>query len=382
MDIIKSDGISAKLKEGLDNTRLQKKYNIHFPSSSSLVQFDGEKWLLREDVEVLLEVDGVAYVRTKEDPESCTVIFLRTGECHNQRQEVNGYKIKKIVICYPKGGISGAGHPLSVEIPASVTSIEHLVKSGCNYHVLFFVDGWRQKTFSSSDGSLYNKDMTVLLHYGNWKRTEYVAPSTLKYIAPNAFAGIKKLPQTIILPPCVEELDANVLPSINEIDFQGQLKDVVEGAFSGLGGNLTIKMNGLLAEMNQEGIKGLREWYDRNKGCKILLMAPGPEGGKYENGKITLTKVLTLRKKLDCGCDSLQVEIDVKNLTDDIKSTTLDDRYPYCLYSETEVTQIRVKDEPGKEPNRIILVHESVEEVIELIKKANSILNIKVPKIT
>lgn len=245
---------------------------------------------------------------------------------------------------------------------------------------------------------LYDSNKTILYRYGGYKtkyvgndqiRPRYVAPSTLKYIKPGAFKDVesRRIPAKIVLPPCMEELDVDALPSVSEIDFQGQLKDVVEGAFSHFGDNLTIKISGLFSEINPEGREGLKKWYNGNISKReLVLKAPEPMGGKCEDGVITLTKVLRLDEKLAMGCDSRPAHFCVnatKELSFDtglgvpilVDTVVIGGENTYLpgvyspLYSEVEATRIRFVSRT-ENPEKILelLVHEPEDEVVKLLK--------------
>jgi hypothetical protein len=90
------------------------------------------------------------------------------------------------------------GHPTSVTIPSSVTSIKNKAFSNGGRIKSFYV-AENNTVFSSENGILFNKAKTVLICYPAMKTdVDYTLPGSITHIGDGAFEGSKNLTSVII----------------------------------------------------------------------------------------------------------------------------------------------------------------------------------------
>lgn len=153
---------------------------------------------------------------------------------------------------------SGCTSLREITIPDSVTSIGCSAFSGCTSlesitigsGVKYLDNGWidscrrlanitvspDNKTYSSVDGVLFNKDKSELLAYpiGN-KRSSYTIPDGVTKIDKKAFYGCRYI-ETLTIPASVKEIEASALGNcydirtINYLGTREQWKEVIIGA--------------------------------------------------------------------------------------------------------------------------------------------------------
>lgn len=366
---------------------------------SQFLSLEEGKWVIKKRNCVSKEINGVHYLL---DKNACKAIIIGDQNGHvNVKETVDidgeNYPVETIWLTYTHCDVyhttSGKIH---LSIPKSIRVVEHITKETFGekcmekMRVKFEVDEQNPYFSSNNDYCLYNKDKTVLLHYGG-DDEKYEAPDSLISIETNAFLGIDRNPKVIVFPEGFVNLKNKTLCRYcSELHFQGQINHIDAGTLDSFNG--TIKMNGLLSLIDDEGRNEINRWYnERSRGNKreLVLKAPGSMGGKYEYGVITLTKVLRLEEKLACGCDSLPVHFNINKVFIDgndmsipmiFDTVVIGGEHTYRpaiyspLYSEVKVTRIQFVCKTENHDNMLIeiLVHESEDEVNELIKKSNN----------
>lgn len=372
---------------------------------SQFLSLEKGKWVIKKQNCVSKELNGVHYLL---DNSVCKAIIIGDQDRLTQRIHVEetvdidgkSYPVDTIWLTYTHCDFyNTTSCKIHLKIPKSIKVVEHITKETLGekckekMRVWFEVDEQNPYFSSNNDYCLYNKDKTVLLHYGG-DVEKYEAPDSLISIDTKAFIGIDKNPKVIIFPRGFVKLENKTLCRYcSELHFQGQINHIDAGALDSFNG--TIKMNGLLSLIDDEGRNEIKRWYNersRDNKRELVLKAPGPMGGKYEDGVITLTKVLRLEEKLACGCDTLPVHFNVNKFFIDgnnisvpmiVDTVVIGGEHTYRpgiyspLYTEIEVTRIQFVCKTENHDNVLfeILVHESEDEVIELIKKSNKCID-------
>ena len=233
--------------------------------------------------------------------------------------------------------------------------------------------------YLSIDGSLYSKDKKILLHY---HKDTTLAPE-LEEIAPRAIENVEI--DTLTIPAGVHHLAKNAISGkINTIDFQGQIQKaednclILKPSYGRESLSTTIRINGLLSDMDNDSIQVLKSLKD--KGAKFVFKAPDKLAEKVEfENTITLSGVIELfgrsrDSRLDYKTDYKTVSLNVSNFTykdGRYVIAVADEMIDNCVYSPVKGSRIKFfsKDDPKEEFDDII-VYESQENVLKLIKKA------------
>lgn len=312
--------------------------------------------------------------------------------------EIGDYSIRDLVIYYSDGNFD------TINIPSNIKNIT-IVRDNTNFrkgysqtyvrnsdlkHLKFNVDE-KNDCFSSEDGSLYNHDKTKLIHFHEKEsRQDVVLPDSLIEIEHDAFhkCNINKL----VFPKCFTSLKRGSLNGyIHEMDFCGALCEIESGALLKQISCNIMKINGLLSNINEEGIEELKKW-KKEIGYELDLVFAAPQttiGRVMGNGYIELTKVLTSTEKLiehaDYRCVTLNSYINerfegkvnfaipftTESLILDYNDKALDYSNYKDVYSSISVTLIKfVVNTETKEGLYEILVHESKKRVDELIQES------------
>jgi hypothetical protein len=236
------------------------------------------------------------------------------------------------------------------------------------------------------DGSLYSKGKDTLFHYHR-KSFEVNLDENLQHISPGAIC-FEETVGKLIIPKGVKELKVNAISAgmIHEIDFQGALTKIEKGALDKIynrSGDCTIKINGLLSDINDEGKDELKKWYNKSPyKRKVVFSNPQPNGHILDNGFIELSEVLKMDQKLNSGIDTRPIcinadinkgivrkegddDIDVSNVPIIIKGINTDD-VSYDSYESIPITQISFTT------NRAIriFVYEQYEDVKKMIQQS------------
>jgi hypothetical protein len=171
------------------------------------------------------------------------------------------------------------------------------------------------KIFQSDDnGSLYSKDGKVLYHYhisDDSKLSE-----DLEEIRPGAIF-ISEIGHNLVIPPkCTKLVKDAIYGDIEEIVFLGALKLIEKDSLSHIYNhfaNCTIRINGTLSDINDDGKEELRKWIEnpmlRSKN-EVIFAAPKPCGrGDIGNGFIELSEVIDIKDKMLLGKDTRPILI-------------------------------------------------------------------------
>lgn len=181
--------------------------------------------------------DGVSITRYK-GPDSGEVVIPET---------IEGYEVKWIGDRYSGAAVfQGYTGITSIVIPYSVISIDRSAFSGCTSLAKITVSP-DNKNYSSVDGVLFNKDMTILIRYPEGAvDSSYVVPNSVVEIYSNAFIGCN---------------------SIKSITLSKGLKKIYDGTFA----NLT----NLESVIVQEGVQHIGNKAFEN--CSSLKQISLPE---------------------------------------------------------------------------------------------------------
>jgi hypothetical protein len=138
----------------------------------------------------------------------------------------------------------------TIDIPASVTTIGDDALFGCtSLESITVQDG--SESFSSSDGILFNKDMTVLVAYPTAKAdSTYTVPESVTEISTSAFANNTYLEKVIL--KSVEKIGDYAFESctsLNEVRFSKNLKSIGACAFYGCTSLLSVAINDDIEEI-------------------------------------------------------------------------------------------------------------------------------------
>ncbi len=125
-----------------------------------------------------------------------------------------------------------------ITIPESVTEIAENAFGYCCGIISISVDT-NNTAFSSQDGFLFDKKMTILKRYPAGRTaTTYAIPDSVKRIGPNAFSGCKNL-TSVILPNSVKRIGDNAFhgcTSLESIIIPNSVTNIGKEAFSGCRG--------------------------------------------------------------------------------------------------------------------------------------------------
>lgn len=179
---------------------------------------------------------GVTITRYK-GPDSGEVVIPKT---------IEGYAVKWIGGAWQDKVFQGCTGITSIVIPDSVISIDVSAFSGCTSLAKITVSP-DNKNYSSVDGVLFNKDMTILVRYPEGAaNSSYVVPNSVVEIYSNAFIGCN---------------------SIKSITLSKGLKKIYDGTFA----NLT----NLESVIVQEGVQHIGNKAFEN--CSSLKQISLPE---------------------------------------------------------------------------------------------------------
>lgn len=121
-----------------------------------------------------------------------------------------------------------------ITIPSSVTKIGDRVFSGCTSLTQIMVSA-DNKNYTSVDGVLFTADQSTLLAYPNAKGTEYVIPSSVKSIAPEAFCDCTGL-TSVVIPSNVKNIGKRAFTGCTALasvtNFASGPQTITSGTFS------------------------------------------------------------------------------------------------------------------------------------------------------
>ena len=182
-----------------------------------------------------------------------------------------------------------------------------------NKNLGFFVDERNDVYYSDKFGSLYQNNKTELVHF---------CLGTDDNVNDGVLLGIKTIKQGAIslgckeltLPESFVSLKRETISgSFQNIIFKGKLQEIEKGALDKVynrDGDCTLKINGLLSDINNEGKEELRKWYNlfihRHR---VVFATPQPNGRILENGFIELSEVLSMSEKINNGLDTRPISI-------------------------------------------------------------------------
>ena len=157
-----------------------------------------------------------------------------------------------------------------IAIPNSVTSIGYSAFSGCTSleEITISPDN---KTYSSVDGVLFNKDKNELIVYpeGN-RRSAYTVPDGVTQISGSAFSGCTSLAE-ITIPDSVTEIGAFAFSgctSLSKVDLPKKLTTIEAGIFLGCTGLKEIVIPDSVTEIKNKW--GYDTYYGAFSGCTSL----------------------------------------------------------------------------------------------------------------
>ena len=252
----------------------------------------------------------------------------------------------------------------------------------------------------SEHGSLYTKKgglvylcIPSIIDYGE----TVILRENIRKIMPYAIRTPKRI--SLVIPEtCTELAKEAIVGSYDRIDFEGGLRVMETDALKSIECD-DLRINGLLSDINIEGQAELYKWYknrDYRKAKRLFLAAPMAKDSKaLENGYIKLTRVLSTQEKLErtlvdsMDKDSCPVYINsyinerfstIDNIAIPIVIDTIplyDGNYSgwnYYFYKPIEVTRIKFvelnEDKRSETHYFEVLVHESVERILELIHES------------
>ena len=166
------------------------------------------------------------------------------------------------------------------------------------------------------DGSLYSKEKNTLFHYHR-KSFEVSLNDNLQHISPGAIC-FEETVGKLIIPKGVNELKVDAISAgmIHEIIFQGALTKIEKGALDKIynrSGDCTIKINGLLSDLDNDGKEEIRKWYNSSNSSRyrrnVIFATPKPTGHIIENGFVELSEVLSMDDKINTGLDTRPISI-------------------------------------------------------------------------
>ena len=120
----------------------------------------------------------------------------------------------------------------SIEIPASVKVIDAEAFGGCNNLKSIHIAS-KNKTYSSKDGVVFNKEKTSLLIYPGGKTGKYVFPSSVRTIGEKAFYEVNNL-TSFTIPSSVTKLEKNAFYDcyrLKSITIPASVKSMGESVF-------------------------------------------------------------------------------------------------------------------------------------------------------
>ena len=220
-------------------------------------------------------------------------------------------------------------------------------------------------------GSVYSKDGKILYHYHSsednplGEELEEILPGSIYY--PKALMNLK-------IPCNVKKLSKGAISgSFSEIDFTGGLNEIESQAFNRIECD-NIRINGLISDINEEGVKELERSKNDHTKKNFSLLAPKPQGGRlHNNGDIEFTGYLELQEKINKhkDWDPLLIRSAIKKdfyecADEDISVFIKSIIRERNLYSKIEATQIDVRCNTFKE-RKSYIVHEPLKEVEELL---------------
>ena len=362
-----------------------------------VVTFDeSQRWVFNDSEGVSIG-DKDIKLEAKEKDQSYRAHIIGGG----YGEIVDNYNITELFVYYSE---NNQYYGYSVYVPSSVRSIRIIRKghdrwgnnlinlNNINKNLSFEVDDQNEVFSSDTCGSLYQNNKTELVHFciGFDERDEYEI-SGIKTILPEAICKLRC--RRLILPETLVSLKREAISGdIYEIIFKGQIQEIEDGALDGISqlNNCTIKINGLLSFINEEGQNELKKWYKDSSykyARNLFFASPQPNGGKtLGNGFIELTEVLTIDEKLESQKDSCpvyfnsfinerfekeKVTIPIIIRTIKISETFINRKYNF--YSSQDVTEIKLADVRNNNTEGgfiYILVHETAERVLDLIHES------------
>lgn len=182
-----------------------------------------------------------------------------------------------------------------------------------NKNLAFYVDERNDVYYSDKFGSLYQNNKTELVHFclgtdDNVNDGELLGIKTIKQGAISLGCKELTLPESF-----VSLKRGTIAGSFKNIIFRGQLQEIEKGALDKVynrDGDCTLKINGLLSNINNEGKEELRIWYNFSTNRhKVVFATPQPNGHILENGFIELSEVLSMSDKINYGLDTRPISI-------------------------------------------------------------------------
>lgn len=138
-----------------------------------------------------------------------------------------------------KDAFSGCPRLKRITIPPNVSKL--YPSSDCpSLEAIEVAEG--NNSFCSSDGVLFNKDMSEIVWFPFGKEGEFSIPSTITSIGENAFIGTKI--SSLILPASVKTISRGAFAgsSLIEIRISDGIKNISEGLFQGCSSLRTVRL--------------------------------------------------------------------------------------------------------------------------------------------
>lgn len=200
--------------------------------------------------------NGVIITRYK-GPDSGEVVIPKT---------IGGYEVKKI----SDGAFQNCTGITSIVIPDSVISIGGSAFSGCTSLAEITVSP-DNKNYSSVDGVLFNKDMSILLDYpaGN-NRSTYTVPDGVASISGFTFSGCTSLTE-IVIPDSVTSIGGFAFSgctSLSKVDLPKTLTTIEAGTFCDCTSLKEIVIPDSVTEIKNKW--GYDTYYGAFSGCTSL----------------------------------------------------------------------------------------------------------------